>query len=107
MLAYYVAYELEQRLAPLLFTDETPLTPTDPVAPATRSPSAHAKAGSARTPDGHPAHTLPDLLADLATLTRNQIRTGANEHTFARLTTPTPLQAEAQALELLDINLHT
>jgi hypothetical protein len=105
MLAYYVAYELQQRLAPLLFTDDTPLAPTDPVAPATRSLSAHVKADSARTPDGHPAHTLPDLLADLATLTRNQIRTGASEHTLARLTTPTPLQAHA--LQLLDIKLHT
>jgi len=105
MLAYYLAYELQQRLTPLLFTDDTPLAPIDPVAPATRSPSAHAKAGSARTTDNFPAHTLPDLLADLATICRNQIRTGASEHTFARLTTPTPLQA--RALELLDIKLHT
>jgi transposase len=105
MLAYYVAYELQQRLVPLLFTDDTPLAPIDPVKPATRSRSAHAKAGSARTPDDFPAHTLPDLLADLATLTRNQIHTTTSQHTFARLTTPTPLQA--QALELLDIKLHT
>lgn len=105
MLAYYLAYELEDRLTPLLFTDDTPLTPTDPVKPATRSPSAQAKAGSARTTDDFPAHTLPDLLADLATISRNQIRTGPSEHTFARLTTPTPLQT--RALELLDIKLHT
>jgi transposase len=105
MLAYYVAYELQQRLTPLLFTDDTPLTPTDPVKPATRSPSAHAKAGSARTADHFPAHTLTDLLADLATLTRNQISTSASEHTFQRLTTPTPLQH--RALGLLDIKLHT
>jgi hypothetical protein len=105
MLAYYIAYELQQRLTPLLFTDDTPLSPIDPVKPATRSPSAQAKAGSARTTDNFPAHTLPDLLADLATISRNQIRTGAGEHTFARLTTPTPLQA--RALELLAIKLHT
>jgi hypothetical protein len=105
MLAYYVAYELEDRLAPLLFTDDTPLTPTDPVKPATRSRAGQAKAGSARTPDDFPAHTLPDLLADLATISRNQIRTGPSEHTFARLSTPTPLQH--RALELLDIKLHT
>jgi transposase len=105
MLAYYVAFELGQRLAPLLFTDQAAITPADPVAPATRSPSAHTKAGSARTPDGHPAHSLPDLLADLGTLTRNQISTGASQHTFARLSTPTPLQA--RALELLDVKLHT
>ena len=104
MLAYYLAYELEERLTPLLFTDDTPLAPTDPVKPATRSASARAKAGSAATTDGYPAHTLTDLLADLATLTRNQIRIGASEHTFTRLTTPTPLQAHA--LELLDIKLH-
>jgi hypothetical protein len=105
MLAYYITYELQQRLTPLLFTDDTPIAPTDPVKPATRSPSARAKAGSARTAEDFPAHTLPDLLADLATLTRNQISTGDSEHTFARLTTPTPLQT--RALELLDIKLHT
>ena len=94
MLAYYIAYELEQRLTPLLFTDETPLAPIDPVKPAIRSPSARAKAGSARTAEGFPAHTLPDLLADLATICRNHISTGASDHTFARVTTPTPLQAQ-------------
>ena len=65
MLAYYVSFELAARLPELLFTDETPLTPTDPVKPATRSPSARAKAGSHTTPAGHPAHTLTDLIADL------------------------------------------
>ena len=105
MLAYYVAYELQQRLTPLLFTDDTPLTPTDPVKPATRSPSAKAKAGSTRTAEDFPAHTFPDLLADLGTLTRNHIRATASEHTFSRLTTPTTLQA--RALELLNIKLHT
>jgi hypothetical protein len=104
MLAYYVSFELQARLPELLFTDETPLTPTDPVAPATRSPSAHAKAGSATTPTGHPAQTLPDLLADLGTLCRNTVRIGHAAHTFTRLTTPTQLQAHA--LELLDVKLH-
>jgi len=104
MLAYYVSFELAARLLELLFTDETPLAPADPVKPATRSRSAHAKAGSATTPDGYPAHTLPDLLADLATLCRNQIRIGTAEHAFTRLTTATPLQA--RALELLDVKLH-
>jgi Transposase DDE domain len=104
MLAYYVSYELAQRLTPLLFTDETPLAPTDPVAPAQRSPAANAKAGSARTPDRHPAHTLPDLLAELGTICRNTLRIGHADHTFTRLTTPTELQA--RALELLDVKLH-
>jgi Transposase DDE domain len=104
MLAYYVSFELHQRLPELLFTDDTPLAPTDPVKPATRSPSAHKKAGSATTPDGYPAHTLTDLLADLATICRNTVRVGPAEHTFTRLTTPTPLQAHA--LQLLDVKLH-
>jgi hypothetical protein len=104
MLAYYVSFELAARLPELLFTDETPLTPTDPVKPATRSPSARAKAGSHTTPAGHPAHTLTDLIADLGTICRNTVRIGHAEHTFTRLTTPTPLQGHA--LELLDVTLH-
>jgi len=104
MLAYYVAFELQARLAPLLFTDTEPLSPTDPVAPARRSAAAKAKAGSAATPDGHPAHSFGDLIAELGTLARNDIRIGGREHTFARLTTPTPLHA--RAFELLDIKLH-
>jgi hypothetical protein len=91
MLAYYVSFELQQRLTSLLFTDETPLAPTDPVVPALRSSTARTKAGSARTTTGHPAHTLPDLLADLATLTRNTVRIGHAEHTSTRLTKPTEL----------------
>ena len=86
------------------FTDQTPLAPTDPVKPATRSRSAHKKASSHTTPTGHAAHTLTDLLADLGTLCRNTVRIGTAEHTFTRLTTPTPLQADA--LQLLDIKLH-
>jgi hypothetical protein len=104
MLAYYVSFELHARLTELLFTDNTPLTPADPVAPATRSPSARAKAGSATTPDGYPAHTVPDLLAELSTICRNTLRVGPGEHTFTRLTTPTTLQT--RALGLLDVKLH-
>jgi hypothetical protein len=103
-LAYYVSFELGARLPELLFTDDTPLAPADPVKPATRSASAHTKAGSATTSDGYPAHTLTDLLADLGTLCRNTVRIGHAEHTFTRLTTPTPLQAHA--LQLLDVKLH-
>jgi Transposase DDE domain len=105
MLAYYLAFELHERLTPLLFTDQTPLAPTDPVAPAQRSPAAKTKAGSQTTPEDLPAHSLTDLLAELGTICRNQLRIGASEHTFPRLTTPTTLQA--RALELLDITLHT
>jgi hypothetical protein len=105
MLAYYVSFELRARLTPLLFDDETPLAPTDPVKQAKRSPAANTKAGSARTEHGHPAHTLPDLLADLGTLCRNHLRIGHSQHTFTRHTTPTGLQATA--LQLAGVNLTT
>ncbi len=105
MLAYHVSYELQARLAPLLFTDETPLAPVDPIARATRSPAAKLKAGSQQTTDQFPAHNLTDLLADLGTLSRNQLRIGTAPDTFPRLTTPTRFQA--RALELLNVKLHT
>ena len=104
MLAYYVTYELQQRLAPLLYTDTTPITPADPVAPAQRSAAANAKPASHHTPDGYPAHSLPDLLTELATLTRNDIRVASSDHTFPRLTTPTPIQA--RAYQLLNLTPH-
>ena len=101
MLACYVQFELARRLAPLLFQDDTPLSAADPIAPAQRSPQAAAKAGSARTADGQVTHSLEDLLKDLGTLCRNELRIGDSEHTFTRLTTPTELQASA--FELLAI----
>jgi Transposase DDE domain len=105
LLAYYLLFELQARLAPMLFTDDTPLTPTDPVAPAQRSPAAKAKTASARTPDGLPAYCLTDLIAELATVCRNQLRIGGSQHTFPRLTSPNP--AQAKALKLLDVKLTT
>ncbi|MGO9960912.1 MAG: hypothetical protein ACLP50_33875 [Solirubrobacteraceae bacterium] len=101
MLACYVQFELARRLAPLLFTDDTPLAAADPVAPAQRSPHAAAKAGSGQTTDGQVAHSLEDLLSDLGTLCRNEVRIGEAEHTFPRLTTATELQA--RAFELLAV----
>jgi hypothetical protein len=103
MLAYYVCFELQARLTPLLFTDENPVAPIDPVAPAIRSEAAKAKAGSHTTTDGLPAHSFPDLLAELGTLSRNELRVGTAKHTFKRLSTPTPLQA--RAFELLNVKL--
>ncbi len=103
MLAYYVAFELHIRLAPLLFTDEEPHSPADPVAPAKRSAAANAKAGSTRTTDGYAAHNFEDLIAQLGTLCRNEIRFGTSERTFTRLTKPTDLQT--RAFELLQTKL--
>lgn len=103
LLAYYVLFELQTRLAPMLYTDDTPLAPTDPVAPAKRSPAADTKAASHTTPDGLPAYSLTDLIAELGTICRNQLRIGDSQHTFPRLTTANTIQAKA--LELLDVKL--
>jgi hypothetical protein len=104
LLAYHLLFEIQDRLAPMLFTDDTPLTPADPVAPAHRSAAANTKAGSARTPDGLPAYNLTDLLAELGTICRNQLRIGATKHSFPRLTNTNPIQAKA--LTLLDVKLN-
>lgn len=103
LLAYHLLFELQHRLAPMLYTDDTPLAPADPVAPARRSPAANKKAASHRTPDGLPAYDLADLIAELGTVCRNHLHIGQRAHTFPRLTTPNTIQAKA--LALLDINL--
>lgn len=41
---------------------------------------------SCRTPDGLPAFSLTDLIAELGTVCRNQLRIGPADHTFPRLT---------------------
>jgi len=105
LLAYYLLFELQARLAPMLFTDDTPLTPADPVAPARRSPAANAKAASHQTADGLPSHSLTDLIAELGTICRNQLRVGTSHDTLPRLTNTNQIQAKA--LDLLAVKLDT
>lgn len=95
MLAAYLTWHLRHTLRPLTFTDENPVTRTDPVAPAQRSPAASRKATHKTTTDGHPAHSYRSLLTHLGTLCRNDIRYGTNGPTIATLTTPTDLQRRA------------
>ena len=102
MLAYAVRFELEQRLAELLFADDAPLAPADPVAPSRPSPAAIAKKASKRTASGLPASSFRDLLDALATLTRNRLRLASHEISFDQLAEQTPLQR--RAFELLDVN---
>lgn len=103
MLARHVQFELEQRLAPMLFTDPAPHSPTDPTRPAERSRSATHKASRAGqpSPSEHPAHTLADLLSNLATICENTIRIGDTNTRIVKHTEPTSLQAKA--LELLGL----
>src|SRR6266511_4089418 len=102
MLAYALRYELEQRLAPLLFKDDNPLAPADPVAPAQRSTAAKRKAASKHTEDGLPVSSFRDLLDALATLCRNHLRLRNSPASFDQLTETNPLQQ--RAFELLDVN---
>ena len=102
MLAYAVRIEIEERLAELLFVDDAPLAPTDPVAPARRSQAATAKRTTKRTASGLPSSSFRDLLDALATLTRNRIRLASHDVGFDQLAEQTPLQR--RAFQLLDIN---
>jgi hypothetical protein len=101
MLAYYVQFELTQRLAPLLYVDDSPTETSNPVAPAHPSPAASAKTSSHHSADGHQLHTLADLLAELGTLIRSRVRLPATGHSYHQLSQSTPLQA--RALELLGV----
>ncbi len=102
MLAYAIRYELEERLAPLLFKDDSPLAPADPVAPAQRSAAAKRKAASKQTEDGLPVSSFRDLLDALSTLCRNRIRLRGSQASFDQLTEQNKLQR--RAFELLQLN---
>ncbi len=98
MLALYLERHLRDAWAELTFQDQQPPHRADPVAKASRSTSAHAKAATKRTTTGQPAHSFASLLAELATQTRNTIRLPGTQATFHRLTEPTDLQAHALKL---------
>ena len=75
-LACYLTRHLRKAWAPLTFTDEHPLQRANPVAPARRSASAQAKASRKTGPGRQRIHSFRDVLAHLATLTRNELRYG-------------------------------
>jgi hypothetical protein len=98
MLACYLTWHLRRAWAPLTFTDENPPAPDNPVAPAHRSPQAHAKASCQHDPAGRPYRSFRRLLEHLATLTRNQVRFAGASATVPMLTEPTSTQREAFSL---------
>ena len=106
MLAYYVQWHMIQAWAPLTFMDEAggpdAARERDPVAPATRSQAALAKVHTRRLADGTPAMSFTRLLAHMATIVRNTMRSASasiGEATFTLTTRPNPKQQ--QALDLL------
>ena len=95
MLACYLVWHLRRAWAPLTFTDENPPEPSDPVAPAQRSPRARAKAARQHDETGRPYRNFRGLLTHLATLARNQVRFAGATATVPMLTEPTSIQREA------------
>lgn len=100
MLAAYLVWHLREALAPLTFTDESPPTRANPVAPALRSASALKKATTKRNGDDQEVRGFRELLDHLATLTRNTMVVTTDQSTsFELVATPTPIQR--RAFELL------
>jgi hypothetical protein len=106
MLAYYLTWHMQQRLAPVLFKDDDPAAGRaarpSPVAPAQRSPAALAKIAAKTTPDGEPVHSFATLLAGLATIAASRIQPAAGLPAITLITTPTPVQR--RACELLGVS---
>jgi hypothetical protein len=105
MLSHYVEWHMRQSLAPILFDDDDPQAAAaarkNMVSPAQRSPKAKSKDLLKHTEDGLPVHSFQTLLRDLATLTRNEVRTGGQ--TLQMLSTATPVQQ--RALQLLQVSV--
>jgi len=98
MLACYLTWHLRKVFAPLTFTDENIPKASNPVAPATRSEEASRKDSAKHNDDGLPVYRYRDLLAHLATLTRQTVNFDGQR--IEKITIPTPVQA--RAFELLD-----
>jgi hypothetical protein len=95
MLACYLTWHLRRAWAPLTFTGQDPPAPGNPVAPASRSARAQAKASGQHDPAGRPYRSFRGLLEHLATLTRNQVRFAGTRATVPVLAEPTSAQREA------------
>jgi hypothetical protein len=95
MLACYLTWHLRQAWAPLTFTDQNPPAPDNPVAQASRSAAAQAKASYQHDPAGQPYRSFRGLLEHLATLTRNQVRFTGTTATVPMLAEPTSTQQQA------------
>jgi hypothetical protein len=106
MLAFYVRKHMERALAPLLLVDHDPegaeARRSSIVAPARRSVAGERKVSHQMTDDGLPARSFETLLADLSTLTKNEVRVEGTNILFDKYTQPTPLQEEA--FRLLDVS---
>lgn len=101
MLAYYVEFHLRQAWQELLYHDEGGSQRKTPVAPVSPSAEGKAKKATGRSKDGLPLQTFAGLLKSLASLSRSQVRLGADGPIYSRTAKPTSLQA--RALELIGL----
>ena len=101
MLAYYVEHHMRLALAPLLFADHEPNKRERPsiVRPAEPSEAARRKIARRQSMDGTPIMAWRDLIANLGTLTINEVQLPiAKRRTFHMLARPTALQEQIFAL---------
>ena len=114
MLAYYVEWHMRKALAPILFNDEEMADEemaeeaeevVSVVAKAKKSKKAKSKASTKRTESKLPVHSFATLLQDLATITKNKIKSHLPEVNliFEKITQPTPVQQKA--FDLLKVSL--
>jgi transposase len=101
MLAYYVEHHMRAALAPILFADHQPEARerASIVRPAGPSPAAIAKRTKRHGVDGTPIMAWHDLIANLGTLTLNEVALPLDaSRTIQTLARPTALQEQAFAL---------
>lgn len=110
MLAYYVEWHMRKALAPLLFDEEKVIQDTETETSATtpssqRSKKKRSKAAKKRKKEELPLQSFRTIMADLATITKNQIKPNYpdSNSTFEKITQPTLLQQKA--LDLLRVSL--
>lgn len=107
MLAYYVQWHMQKRLAPMLFAEDDPegKTRTSVVHAAQPSKSAERKARTKRTANGQKALSFASLMEHMATLCKHKVgpRTPGEHASFIMLGGQSKLQV--RAFDLLQIKV--
>ena len=106
MLAYYVEWQMKQKLAPLLFAEEdregASAERKDIVSPSVPSKATSKKAALHKTEEGLSIQTFGGLIEDLGTLVKNVMQAG--EDTAARFSMLTQCTSfQKKAFELLGV----
>jgi len=104
MLAYYVEWQMKEKLKSMLFEDEELVEISEEQLNFIRSESGKEKDRKKRNKENDKVHSFRTLLEDLGTITLNKIRVILNEKTieFEKVTKPTLLQEKI--LKLLGIS---